>query len=103
MLGAGILLILTAPVLGLRLGFSDEGNYAEETTTRQAYDILAEGFGPGFNGPFLVTARAEGVDGIEQMQTVAAAVAADGEQRGGDEQGPSDCGIGSHSRSFALV
>ncbi|MBT5774816.1 MAG: MMPL family transporter, partial [Dehalococcoidia bacterium] len=57
-LGAGTLLlvVLAWPVTTLRMGFSDEGNYREETTTRRAYDLLAEGFGPGFNGPFLVTA-----------------------------------------------
>jgi RND superfamily putative drug exporter len=56
-LGAGtlFLLVLAWPVTTLRLGFSDEGNFREETTTRRAYDLLAEGFGPGFNGPFLVT------------------------------------------------
>jgi RND superfamily putative drug exporter len=56
-LGAGTLLlvVLASPVTTLRLGFSDEGNFREETTTRRAYDLLAEGFGPGFNGPFLVT------------------------------------------------
>ncbi len=55
-IGTSLLLVLTAPILGLRLGFSDEGNKPEGTTTRQAYDLVAEGFGPGFNGPFLVTA-----------------------------------------------
>jgi putative drug exporter of the RND superfamily len=50
---------LAAPALGLRLGFSDEGNFGEETTTRQAYDMLADGFGPGFNGPLLVAVRLE--------------------------------------------
>jgi RND superfamily putative drug exporter len=57
-LGAGtlLLLVLASPVTSLRLGFSDEGNFREETTTRRAYDLLAEGFGPGFNGPLLVTA-----------------------------------------------
>ena len=55
--GSALLLVLAAPVLSLRLGFSDEGNYAEETTTRRAYDLLAEGFGAGFNGPLLVTAE----------------------------------------------
>lgn len=57
-LGAGtlLLLVLAWPVTTLRMGFSDEGNFREETTTRRAYDLLAEGFGPGFNGPFLVTA-----------------------------------------------
>jgi RND superfamily putative drug exporter len=40
----------------MRLGWSDEGNLPANTTTRQAYDLLAEGFGPGFNGPLVVTA-----------------------------------------------
>ena len=54
LVGTAVLLVLAAPVLGLRLGFSDEGNYPEETTTRQAYDLVADGFGPGFNGPFVL-------------------------------------------------
>ena len=49
--------ILALPVFGLRLGFSDEGNYPEDTETRQAYDLLAEGFGPGFNGPLVLVAE----------------------------------------------
>jgi RND superfamily putative drug exporter len=52
-----VLLILAAPVLSMRLGFSDESNYAEDTTTRKAYDLLVEGFGPGFNGPMLLVAE----------------------------------------------
>ena len=52
--GLAILAILAVPVFGIRLGFSDEGNYPADTTTRQAYDLLAEGFGPGFNGPLLL-------------------------------------------------
>jgi len=56
--GTVVLLVLAAPVLGLRLGFSDEGNFAEETTTRKAYDLISEGFGPGANGPLIVTAEA---------------------------------------------
>jgi len=52
--GTLVLLLLAMPLLGMRLGFSDEGNYGEETTTRQAYDLLAEGFGPGSNGPLIV-------------------------------------------------
>ncbi|MBO0510642.1 MMPL family transporter [Streptomyces beijiangensis] len=46
--------ILAIPVFSLRLGASDQGNQPKSTTTRQAYDMLAEGFGPGFNGPLLV-------------------------------------------------
>jgi RND superfamily putative drug exporter len=50
-----LLLVLAAPVTSLRLGWADEGNFPKETTTRQAYDLLTEGFGAGFNGPFLIT------------------------------------------------
>jgi RND superfamily putative drug exporter len=52
-----VLLILAIPVLGLRLGFGDAGNRPTSDTTRQAYDLLSEGFGPGFNGPLLLAAE----------------------------------------------
>jgi RND superfamily putative drug exporter len=58
------LLILAAPLLGLRLGFGDESNYDESTSTRQAYDLMVEGFGPGFNGPLLLVAETTGA--VEQ-------------------------------------
>ena len=44
------------PVFSMRLGFADAGNRVETDTSRQAYDLLSEGFGPGFNGPILVVA-----------------------------------------------
>jgi putative drug exporter of the RND superfamily len=50
-----VLLVLAAPVLGLRLGVADESTYPEGSDTRRAYDLLAAGFGEGFNGPLLVT------------------------------------------------
>ena len=73
-----VLLLLAIPVLSLRLGFSDESNFEADTTTRKAYDLLVEGFGPGFNGPLmLVTEMPEGTD-VEQLGTsVHDAVAAD--------------------------
>ena len=46
-----LMLALAAPALGLRLASSDAGNDPTSRTTRQAFDLLAEGFGPGFNGP----------------------------------------------------
>jgi RND superfamily putative drug exporter len=46
-----LMLALAAPALGLRLASSDAGNDPTTQTTRQAYDLLAKGFGPGFNGP----------------------------------------------------
>lgn len=47
--------VLAMPALDLRFGVPDQGTYPEETTQRQAYDAIADGFGPGFNGPLLVT------------------------------------------------
>jgi RND superfamily putative drug exporter len=55
-IGVAILVLLAAPVMSLRLGFSDEGNFAEDTTTRKAYDLISDGFGPGFNGPLVLAA-----------------------------------------------
>ena len=49
-----LLLALTAPVLGLRVGNPDEGALPEARTERRAYDLVAEGFGPGVNGPLVV-------------------------------------------------
>src|ERR1700678_1849314 len=48
---AAVMLVLAIPVLSLRLGTSDAANDPASTTTHQAYELLAEGFGPGFNGP----------------------------------------------------
>jgi putative drug exporter of the RND superfamily len=56
-LGVGLLLTLASPYLGVRYGFPDAGNNVEQTQTRRAYDMLAEGFGPGMNGPLLVVAE----------------------------------------------
>jgi RND superfamily putative drug exporter len=55
--GVAILLLLAAPFLGVRFGFPDAGNNTEDTTSRQAYDLLGEGFGPGANGPLVLTAE----------------------------------------------
>ncbi len=53
--GLVILVIIAIPVGSLRLGTADQGNDPVGTTTRAAYDALAEGFGPGVNGPLVVT------------------------------------------------
>ncbi|WP_372348236.1 MMPL family transporter [Streptomyces sp. KL116D] len=57
--GVIALLALSAPALGMRLGFADSGNDPRETTSRHAYDLLAEGFGPGFNGPLIVLVKGD--------------------------------------------
>ncbi|NEB03112.1 MMPL family transporter [Streptomyces sp. SID13726] len=65
LLGALALLVITVlalPTLGLRLGTSDQGNDPGSSTTRQAYDLLAEGFGPGVNGPLTLVTRVDGAE-----------------------------------------
>jgi RND superfamily putative drug exporter len=52
-----IMLALAAPVLGLRLGASDAGNDPAGHTTRNAYDLIASGFGKGFNGPLQLAVK----------------------------------------------
>ena len=72
--GTLLLLVLAAPLLSLRMGFSDEGNYPEETTMRRAYDLLAEGFGDGFNGPLLVAVELGGPSDRGVLTSLAARI-----------------------------
>ena len=46
--------VLAVPMFSLRLGFSDFGNAEKNTDVRKAYDLISEGFGPGFNGPLYI-------------------------------------------------
>jgi putative drug exporter of the RND superfamily len=71
---AAILLALTAPVMGLRLGFPDAGNDRSGTTTRSAYALVSEGFGPGANGTLLLAAELSGPDDRAAIERVAANV-----------------------------
>jgi putative drug exporter of the RND superfamily len=75
-IGTLVLVLLAVPFFSLRLGFSDDGNSPKSTTTRKAYDILAEGFGPGFNGPLVLVAdmgtkTAEQTNAVAQQATAA--------------------------------
>ena len=54
--GGLVLVLLAVPFASLRLGQPDDGNDRAGSTTRVAYDRLAEGFGPGFNGPLVLAA-----------------------------------------------
>ena len=63
-----ILAVLAIPVLDLRLGQNDVGSMPEETQSRQAYDLLAKGFGPGASGPLLIAAEVSGPDDAKLEQ-----------------------------------
>ncbi|SEM03220.1 MMPL family transporter [Streptacidiphilus jiangxiensis] len=56
-LGLAVMLAVSAPVLHLRLGFADASNDPRSTHTYRAYEMVAEGFGPGFNGPLYLVAE----------------------------------------------
>ena len=56
-LAAILLLAIAIPALHLRLGSADAGSDPSSTTTRKAYDLLARGFGPGYNGPLELVAK----------------------------------------------
>ncbi|HET6298336.1 MAG TPA: MMPL family transporter [Kribbella sp.] len=57
--GTAALVAMCLPALDLRLGFADAGTDDPATTTRKAYDLLAQGFGPGFNGPLIVVSEGD--------------------------------------------
>ncbi|MBZ9598266.1 MMPL family transporter [Streptomyces erythrochromogenes] len=79
-----VMVVLALPTLSLHLGTSDQGNNPAGSTTRQAYDLLADGFGPGANGPLAVVARLDGagdrlaVDRLEQALRTTPGVASTG-------------------------
>ncbi len=75
-MGVVTLLALASPFLGVRFGFPDAGNNREETSSRQAYDLLASGFGAGLNGPLLLVAEVPAGSSEGVLDEVSAAVAA---------------------------
>ncbi|MFF0558985.1 MMPL family transporter [Streptomyces sp. NPDC004266] len=72
---AGLLLTAALPVLGLRVGLPDDGSLPHSRTERRAYDLVAEGFGPGTNGPLVIAADPTGDPGV--LDRLVGAVAAD--------------------------
>ncbi len=77
-IGVTVLLVgLTAPVLALQLGFPDEGTLPDSRTERGAYDLVAEGFGPGSNGPLVIAVDISRSDDASIVDRLASAVAAD--------------------------
>jgi RND superfamily putative drug exporter len=70
-----VLVLLALPLFSMRMAFTDAGNDPQSFTTRQAYDLLAQGFGPGFNGPLVLVAQVPaGAGGHDAMARLDAAV-----------------------------
>ena len=69
-----VLLAAAAPVLSMRLASADAGNDAPGTTTREAYDLLADGFGPGANGPLIIVTPIAGEADMAKVDALAEAM-----------------------------
>ena len=69
-----VMLVLLAPVLSMRLDSSDAGNDPANLSSRHAFDLLAQGFGPGFNGPLLLVAQTPSGDQAAALSQLHATV-----------------------------
>ena len=67
--------LLSVPMLSMRLGFSDSGNKPEDTHVRRAYDLISEGFGPGFNGPLYIAVGGDTARDPQALVQFAATIA----------------------------
>ncbi len=71
----GLVLLLAIPALSLRLGFPDDSGTPEGSISRIAYDLTAEGFGPGANGPFFVAVQLPKTGDVEGLGQIIGALA----------------------------
>jgi RND superfamily putative drug exporter len=69
---SAVLLAIAAPAIALRLGSADAANDPANTTTHKAYELLARGFGQGFNGPLLVVAESRTTAPLTQLHAALA-------------------------------
>jgi RND superfamily putative drug exporter len=74
-LAAGLMIVIAIPFFSMRLGSADAGTDPSSTTTRQAYDLLAKGFGPGYNGPLELVAQINNPSQVADFAKVEKAVA----------------------------
>ena len=75
LISLGVMIAVLLPVFALRLESSDAGNDPSGTHTREAFDLLAQGFGPGFNGPLLIATELPSQNQASTQEAVSAAVA----------------------------
>jgi uncharacterized membrane protein YdfJ with MMPL/SSD domain len=66
LVGLALLLAVAMPATHMKLGLPDDGSKPTSTTERRSYDLLTEGFGPGFNGPLTVVVDAPNLSASEQ-------------------------------------
>jgi len=69
-----VLVVLALPVFTMRLAFTDASNDPANTTTKQAYDLLSQGFGVGFNGPLIIAVDMHGPGDVPTVRRLEAAL-----------------------------
>ena len=75
LIGLTILVVLAIPLFSMDLGVADAGANPTERSSRRAYDLLSEGFGPGFNGPLLLATEVSGQHDLDALQEVGSTLA----------------------------
>jgi putative drug exporter of the RND superfamily len=70
-----VLVVLTIPLFSLRLGSADAGTGSKARSSRRAYDLLSQGFGPGFNGPLLLAAKLSSPSDVATLKTLSTRLA----------------------------
>ena len=83
-MAAAVLIALALPALHMRLATSDASTYKKDDTSRIAYDLLKEGFGPGFNAPLLLAVELPQAGDQATLEKIGDALTVDREARGGD-------------------
>jgi RND superfamily putative drug exporter len=76
LIGLVVLLVMSIPVLDIKLGFGDASSGSTERSSRRAYDLMSEGFGPGFNGPLLLATEVGEQADVDALEQVGGALAA---------------------------
>lgn len=69
-ISAAFLIVLTLPMFSIDLGTADAGNYPVTKTSRRAYDLISEGFGPGFNGQLILAAELDKPEDLEVLNSL---------------------------------
>jgi RND superfamily putative drug exporter len=72
-----VVVVIALPTTSLRLGFADDSGKSPDAPARIAYDLIAEGFGPGVNGPFFAAAAIDDPADVQAVGQVVGAVQAD--------------------------
>lgn len=70
--GLAVLVLMSIPLFSIRLGFADASGSSTERSSRRAYDLLSEGFGPGFNGPLLLATELDSPDDTSMLEAAGA-------------------------------